>query len=239
MNDYNWNFYDQNKVEEIFLKEINLLVNNAKEIEKEILSGDNMNKKDKEASNISNENNENSSNEQKLLERQLRGLKNILCFLEKNYNFTSPYQEELKNNLDNKEMMTEEISNQIIKLYYSKNFNSCYNLWRKYDFKMLLGVSPERSFDMLKYLNKIRDRYENRAHIIDSLNKLNLKISGNNNLNNHSAQISNINNISGYKDNSQMSSSDLYNLKLNENEIFTQKLRKQIDNIKRMQNSNN
>ena len=103
----------------------------------------------------------------------------------------------------------------------------------------LLGVSPERSFDMLKYLNKIRDRYENRAHIIDSLNKLNLKISGNNNLNNHSAQISNINNISGYKDNSQMSSSDLYNLKLNENEIFTQKLRKQIDNIKRMQNSNN
>ena len=231
---------DKNKEEELFLKEINLLLDNAKEVEKELLSE--QNKKEKELLNEINEkhNSENIKKEEKLLlERQLRGLKNILGYLEKNYNFTSPYHEELKNNFENKEIMTEEISRQIIKLYYSKNFNSCYNLWRKYDFTMLLGVSPERSFDMLKYLNKIRDRYENRAQIIESLNKLDLKNIDYNNLNNQSVQLSNINNISGYKDNSQLSSNDIYNLKVNENEIFTQKLRKQIDNIKRIQNSNN
>ena len=245
MNNNKKNSNKEKKVEELFLKEINALINNAKEIEKEYaknndkkVSSDEINKKKNINLNINN-NNININKEQKLLERQLRGLKSILGCLENNYGFTSPYHEELKKKFENEENMTEEISNQIIKLYYSKNFNLCYNMWKKYDFKMLLGVSPERSFDMLKYLNKIRDRYENRVHIIDSINKINLTNVDYNNYNNQSAFISNYNNISNYKDNSQLSNSDIYNMKLNENEIFTQKLRKQVDNIKRIQNLNN
>lgn len=245
MNNNKKNSNKEKKVEELFLKEINALINNAKEIEKEYaknndkkVSSDEINKKKNINLNINN-NNININKEQKLLERQLRGLKSILGCLENNYGFNSPYHEELKKKFENEENMTEEISNQIIKLYYSKNFNLCYNMWKKYDFKLLLGVSPERSFDMLKYLNKIRDRYENRVHIIDSINKINLTNVDYNNYNNQSAFISNYNNISNYKDNSQLSNSDIYNIKLNENEIFTQKLRKQVDNIKRIQNLNN
>ena len=246
MNNNKKNSYKENKVEELFLKEINALINNAKEIEKEYaknndkkVSSDEINKKKNINLNINNNNININNKEQKLLERQLRGLKSILGCLENNYGFNSPYHEELKKKFENEENMTEEISNQIIKLYYSKNFNLCYNMWKKYDFKLLLGVSPERSFDMLKYLNKIRDRYENRVHIIDSINKINLTNVDYNNYNNQSAFISNYNNISNYKDNSQLSNSDIYNIKLNENEIFTQKLRKQVDNIKRIQNLNN
>lgn len=246
MNNNKKNSNKEKKVEELFLKEINALINNAKEIEKEYaknndkkVSSDEINKKKNINLNINNNNININNKEQKLLERQLRGLKSILGCLENNYGFNSPYHEELKKKFENEENMTEEISNQIIKLYYSKNFNLCYNMWKKYDFKMLLGVSPERSFDMLKYLNKIRDRYENRVHIIDSINKINLTNVDYNNYNNQSAFISNYNNISNYKDNSQLSNSDIYNIKLNENEIFTQKLRKQVDNIKRIQNLNN
>ena len=246
MNNNKKNSNKEKKVEELFLKEINALINNAKEIEKEYaknndkkVSSDEINKKKNINLNINNNNININNKEQKLLERQLRGLKSILGCLENNYGFNSPYHEELKKKFENEENMTEEISNQIIKLYYSKNFNLCYNMWKKYDFKLLLGVSPERSFDMLKYLNKIRDRYENRVHIIDSINKINLTNVDYNNYNNQSAFISNYNNISNYKDNSQLSNSDIYNIKLNENEIFTQKLRKQVDNIKRIQNLNN
>ena len=246
MNNNKKNSNKEKKVEELFLKEINALINNAKEIEKEYaknndkkVNSDEINKKKNINLNINNNNININNKEQKLLERQLRGLKSILGCLENNYGFNSPYHEELKKKFENEENMTEEISNQIIKLYYSKNFNLCYNMWKKYDFKLLLGVSPERSFDMLKYLNKIRDRYENRVHIIDSINKINLTNVDYNNYNNQSAFISNYNNISNYKDNSQLSNSDIYNIKLNENEIFTQKLRKQVDNIKRIQNLNN
>lgn len=50
--------------------------------------------------------NNNLNNNQKLLERQFRGLKYILSFLEQNYYFTSPYHEELKIPNNNKENMT-------------------------------------------------------------------------------------------------------------------------------------
>ena len=47
-----------------------------------------------------------------------------------------------------------------------KKFNLCYNLWKKFDFNLLLGISEERNFDMLNYLNKLRDRYEERVDLI-------------------------------------------------------------------------
>ena len=253
MNNFKFQNFDEIKNKEILQKEINALVDNAKEIEKTLSLIQNQ-----EQNRIQNENdikkeflnnmnkinnlnkNNNYNKDKKLLERQLRGLKYIFGLLEKNYYFTSPYHEDLKIMIEDEEKMTEEISNQIINLYLSKNFTSCYNLWKKYNFKMLIGVSYERAFDMLKYLNKLRDRYENRAPIINSININNLPHLdyNNNNNNNQSSLFSNIHDNSYYKNNSQITSSDIYNMKLNQNEEFTKKLRRQIDNIKKIQNIN-
>ena len=252
MNEFNINTILEKNTEQVFLKDLSTLINNAKEIEKQIMKNENQ----KEISNNNNihlitnidfntNNNirierKNENIDKKSLERQLQGLKYILKSLEKNYDFISPYHDELNISHEIGDNMTEEISKQIINLYISKKFNSCYNLWRNYDFKMLIGVSPERSFDMLKYLNKLRDRYERRNNIIESINKINLSnIDNNNYTQSEYFSNSNFNNISNYKNNnSQINSSDIYNLKLNENEQFTQKLRKQIDSIKRIHNFN-
>jgi len=252
MNEFNINVNLEKNTEQIFLKDLSTLINNAKEIEnqimkneqqKEISSNNNIHLIDKIDFNTNNNitiERKNENIDQKSLERQLQGLKYILRSLEKNYDFTSPYHDELNITHENGDNMTEEISKQIINLYISKKFNSCYNLWRNFDFKMLIGVSPERSFDMLKYLNKLRDRYERRINIIESINKINLSNLDNNNYaQSEYFSNSNFNNISNYKNNnSQINSSDIYNLKLNENEQFTQKLRKQIDSIKRIHNYN-
>ena len=252
MNEFNINTILEKNTEQVFLKDLSTLINNAKEIEKQIMKNENQ----KEISNKQNihlitnidfntNNNirierKNENIDKKSLERQLQGLKYILKSLEKNYDFISPYHDELNISHEIGDNMTEEISKQIINLYISKKFNSCYNLWRNYDFKMLIGVSPERSFDMLKYLNKLRDRYERRSNIIESINKINLSnIDNNNCTQSEYFSNSNFNNISNYKNNnSPINSSDIYNLKLNENEQFTQKLRKQIDSIKRIHNFN-
>ena len=238
--------YNNKEIKEgqILLNEINALVDNAQEIEKKYflpMSND----QEEEAQNINEEKTKNFSNEKKLLERQYRGLKYILNCIEKNYNLNSISKDLYEEStISNKqvEKINEEISNKIYNLYKTKNFNSCYNLWEKYDFQILIGFSPERSFDILKYLNKIRDRYERRKNALESLNRLNVNLSKveNNNQNNQSIVYSNIinNSNSNNINNSQMTNSDIYNLKLNENEQFTKKLRKQIDNIKKMQNIN-
>ncbi len=239
---------NDNQIKEcqIFLNEINALVENAKEIEnKFFLSDDNNNNNHAKIkntqiniNNLNEEKTNNLNNEKKLLEREYRGLKYILNCIEKNYNLNCNFNEELK--ISEKEQnVSEEASNEIYNLYITKNFNECYNLWEKYDFQMLIGFSPERSFDMLKYLNKIRDRYERRINILDSLNKLNLNLLKGEN-NHQSIIYSNINNSnSNYINNSQITNSDIYNLKLSENEQFTKKLRKQINNNKKIQNLNN
>jgi len=252
MNEFNINNNLEKNTEQIFFTELSTLLNNAKEIEnqimkneyqKEISANNNNHHRDRIDFNTSKNiriERKNENIDQKSLERQLQGLKYILRSLEINYDFTSPYHDELNISHGNEDNMTEEISNQIINLYISKKFNSCYNLWRNFDFKMLIGVSPERSFDMLKYLNKLRDRYERRSNIIESINKINLSNLDNNNCTqNEYFSNSNFNNISNYKNNNtQINSSDLYNMKLNENEHFTQKLKKQIDSIKRIHNNN-
>ena len=157
--------YKKKKEELIFLKEINSLLINSKQIEKEYLINKNkINEREKEKNdkNIFIEN-------KKVSDRKMRSLKYILYNLENNYGFNSLYHEEFKDILLSKEnrCMTPEISNNIIELYISKRFNLCYNLWRKYDFQLLLGISEERNFDMLNYLNKLRDRYETRNNLID------------------------------------------------------------------------
>ena len=169
----------------------------------------------------------------------MRSLKYILKNLEKNYRFNSPYHNEFIDKINSKENenMTQEISNIIIELYSSKKFNLCYNLWRKYEFQLLLGISEEKNFDMLKYLNKIRDRYDERINLIKKIKEKNenkkpgLDINTINKNTNHYSN-TNIINDSNSQNNSRISNSELYNIKLSENEKMLQTLKRQINNFK-------
>ena len=222
--------YKKKKEETIFLKEINGLLLSSKEIEKNYFlsqSQNNINSK------VENEKN-NLSEDKKLLERKMRSLKYILKNLEKNYGFNSPYHNEFKDKINSKENenMTQEISNNILELYLSKKFNLCYNLWRKYEFQLLLGISEEKNFDMLKYLNKVRDRYDIRINLIKKIKERDEN--NKSNFDNHNkTHYSNIDiNNSNSQNNSRISNSELYNLKLSENEKILQKLKRQFNYFK-------
>ena len=229
--------YKKKKEELIYLKEINGLLITAKDVEKEYFLSQNKNNE-----NLKDENEKtNLIENKKSLERQMRSLKYILNNLERNYGFNSPYHEEFNCKIESKENknMTEEVSNQIIEFYSSKKFNLCYNLWKKYDFQLLLGISEERNFDMIKYLNKLRDRHERRINLIEEIKGQNINKANNNIKSNQNHYInSNVNNISNMQNSSQMSLNDLYNIKLSENEQILETLKKQIDNIKNKNLSN-
>ena len=229
--------YKKKKEELIYLKEINGLLITAKDVEKEYFLSQNKNNE-----NLKDENEKNNLIEnKKSLERQMRSLKYILNNLERNYGFNSPYHEEFNCKIESKENknMTEEVSNQIIEFYSSKKFNLCYNLWKKYDFQLLLGISEERNFDMIKYLNKLRDRHERRINLIEEIKGQNINKVNNNIKSNQNHYInSNVNNNSNVQNSSQMSLNDLYNIKLSENEQILETLKKQIDNIKNKNLSN-
>ena len=229
--------YKKKKEELIYLKEINGLLITAKDVEKEYFLSQNKNNE-----NLKDENEKtNLIENKKSLERQMRSLKYILNNLERNYGFNSPYHEEFNCKIESKENknMTEEVSNQIIEFYSSKKFNLCYNLWKKYDFQLLLGISEERNFDMIKYLNKLRDRHERRINLIEEIKGQNINKADNNIKSNQNHYInSNVNNNSNMQNSSQLSLNDLYNIKLSENEQILETLKKQIDNIKNKNLSN-
>jgi len=229
--------YKKKKEELIYLKEINGLLITAKDVEKEYFLSQYKNNE-----NLKDENEKtNLIENKKSLERQMRSLKYILNNLERNYGFNSPYHEEFNCKIESKENknMTEEVSNQIIEFYSSKKFNLCYNLWKKYDFQLLLGISEERNFDMIKYLNKLRDRHERRINLIEEIKGQNINKANNNIKSNQNHYInSNVNNNSNMQNSSQLSLNDLYNIKLSENEQILETLKKQIDNIKNKNLSN-
>ena len=229
--------YKKKKEELIYLKEINGLLITAKDVEKEYFLSQYKNNE-----NLKDENEKtNLIENKKSLERQMRSLKYILNNLERNYGFNSPYHEEFNCKIESKENknMTEEVSNQIIEFYSSKKFNLCYNLWKKYDFQLLLGISEERNFDMIKYLNKLRDRHERRINLIEEIKGQNINKANNNIKSNQNHYInSNVDNNSNMQNSSQLSLNDLYNIKLSENEQILETLKKQIDNIKNKNLSN-
>ena len=229
--------YKKKKEELIFLKEINSLLINAKQLEKVYLMTKNKSSEKKKEDNGKNS----FLDTKKVLEKQMRSLKSILNNLENNYGNNLTYPEIIKDNILSKEnrYITEEISNNIIELYLSKKFNLCYNLWRKYDFQKLIGISEERNFDLLNYLNKLRDRYDTRNNLIEKTSEIN-SIKDNNlndnyylkNQNQSYYSKENLQNISISQNYSQMSNNDNYNLKLSENEKMLQILKRQLNNIK-------
>ena len=233
--------YKKKKEELIFLKEINSLLINAKDYEKEYLIIKNKNNSEQKKENEDN----NLLDKKRTLEREKRRLKYILTNLETNYGLNSQQDEEFINKLNSKQNgnINEEISNNIIDLYSSKKFNLCYNLWRKYEFQMLLGISEERNFDMLNYLNKLRDRYETRNDIINKIKEINSfdarKINDNSySMNQKQSYNSKMNspNIDNSQNYSQISNNLLYNQKLSENEKMLQTLKNQLNILKSKSN---
>ena len=249
MNDNNDD--NNSQINNLFLKELNLLLKNAKEIEKDyaflehkkeqsnfnLTFGKNENlptlqniiNNDKfQNRTFSNENKnlkelkttlENKRSQKKSLERNRNILQNILVTL------GNGYDSNFNNNYENN--MTNEISNEILELYLSKNFDKSYNLWKQYNFMPLIGVSIERSFEILTYLNKIRDRFFDRKTIIEDLNK---NILGNED------EIQ-------YESNNErvMSNSEIYKRKNNQNDNFVRQIKEQMEQIKTKQiiNKNN
>ena len=228
--------YKKKKEELILLKEINSLLINAKETENEYFINENKaskNNTEEDAKNYLREN-------KKILEKEKKSLKYILDNLEKNYRFNSTYNEEFENNIISKkiENLTEESSKKIIDLYSMKKFNLCYNLWKKFDFNLLLGISEERNFDMLNYLNKLRDRYEERVDLIREIKLIKNAENINKNSNDINQQNSSYNsrrhlqNIADNQKFGQISFNNLYNLKLSENTKLLEKLKNQVNYMK-------
>ena len=228
--------YKKKKEELILLKEINSLLINAKETENEYFINENKASKNNTEEDTKNYLRENK----KILEKEKKSLKFFLDNLEKNYRFNSTYNEEFENNIISKkiENLTEESSKKIIELYSMKKFNLCYNLWKKFDFNLLLGISEERNFDMLNYLNKLRDRYEERVDLIREIKLIKNAENINNNSNDINQQNSNYNsrrplqNIADNQKFGQISFNNLYNLKLSENTKLLEKLKNQVNYMK-------
>ena len=217
--------------------DINLLIMNAKEIENCIL--------DKGIINQTKQFNQNNNqhkidmkyeekifflekqiskinNEKIQLENQILELKKLMNQFQLNYASFSHLSEE-ENDLiikPNKvEKINDEVSEQINQLFSNKLFNECYELWKKYNFQLLTNLSYERSFEILVYLLKLKDRNNKKE----------------NKKNNEDINI--INNLSNEKKKKNceivelLSNIELYRVKLCESELKLNDLKNIINNL--------
>ena len=219
------------------IEDITFLINNSKEIEnlisdkgrinptKEFFQNNNQHKVDmkyeekiffleKQISKI--------NNEKIQLENQIFELKNLMNQFQLNYASVSPLSEEENNLLikPNKvEKINDEISDQINQLFSNKLFNECYELWKKYNFQLLTNLSNERSFEILVYLLKLKDRNNKKEN-----KKNNEDINIINNLSNEAK-----------KKNCEivelLSNIELYRVKLCESELKLNDLKNIINNL--------
>ena len=217
--------------------DINLLIMNAKEIENCIL--------DKGIINQTKQFNQNNNqhkidmkyeekifflekqiskinNEKIQLENQILELKKLMNQFQLNYASFSHLSEE-ENDLiikPNKvEKINDEVSEQINQLFSNKLFNECYELWKKYNFQLLTNLSYERSFEILVYLLKLKDRNNKKEN-----KKNNEDINIINNLSNEAK-----------KKNCEivelLSNIELYRVKLCESELKLNDLKNIINNL--------
>ena len=217
--------------------DINLLIMNAKEIENCIL--------DKGIINQTKQFNQNNNqhkidmkyeekifflekqiskinNEKIQLENQILELKKLMNQFQLNYASFSHLSEE-ENDLiikPNKvEKINDEVSEQINQLFSNKLFNECYELWKKYNFQLLTNLSYERSFEILVYLLKLKDRNNKKEN-----KKNNEDININNNLSDEAR-----------KKNCEivelLSNIELYRVKLCESELKLNDLKNIINNL--------
>ena len=162
------------------------------------------------------------NNEKIQLENQIFELKNLMNQFQLNYASVSPLSEEENDLLikPNKvEKINDEISEQINQLFSNKLFNECYELWKKYNFQLLTNLSNERSFEILVYLLKLKDRNNKKEN-----KKNNEDINIINNLSNEAK-----------KKNCEivelLSNIELYRVKLCESELKLNDLKNIINNL--------
>ena len=162
------------------------------------------------------------NNEKIQLENQIFELKNLMNQFQLNYASVSPLSEEENDLLikPNKvEKINDEISDQINQLFSNKLFNECYELWKKYNFQLLTNLSNERSFEILVYLLKLKDRNNKKEN-----KKNNEDINIINNLSNEAK-----------KKNCEivelLSNIELYRVKLCESELKLNDLKNIINNL--------
>ena len=117
------------------------------------------------------------------------------------------------------EKINDEVSDQINQLFSNKLFNECYELWKKYNFQLLTNLSNERSFEILVYLLKLKDRNNKKEN-----KKNNEDINIINNLSNEAK-----------KKNCEivelLSNIELYRVKLCESELKLNDLKNIINNL--------
>ena len=240
INSINQNNEEQNNnktYSQALIEDITFLINNSKEIEnlisdkgrinptKEFFQNNNQHKVDmkyeekiffleKQISKI--------NNEKIQLENQILELKKLMNQFQLNYASFSHLSEE-ENDLiikPNKvEKINDEVSEQINQLFSNKLFNECYELWKKYNFQLLTNLSYERSFEILVYLLKLKDRNNKKEN-----KKNNEDININNNLSDEAR-----------KKNCEivelLSNIELYRVKLCESELKLNDLKNIINNL--------
>ena len=162
------------------------------------------------------------NNEKIQLENQIFELKNLMNQFQLNYASVSPLSEEENDLLikPNKvKKINDEVSDQINQLFSNKLFNECYELWKKYNFQLLTNLSNERSFEILVYLLKLKDRNNKKEN-----KKNNEDINIINNLSNEAK-----------KKNCEivelLSNIELYRVKLCESELKLNDLKNIINNL--------
>lgn len=179
-------------------EDLTYLINNSKQIENMILLNDetysdyvtNNNIVDRKTKNYYEEKIfvlekeiANLNDQKKNLEKSFNEIKFLLSQFDMKYSsFSSTFFDDNDEMIDEnnnkiyKKKLTHEISNQIYTLYTKKLFNEASELWKIYNFQPLLGVSIERSYEILIYLMKMKDKqikkltgYNNQVNNANSL----------------------------------------------------------------------
>ena len=111
-------------------------------------------------------------NDQKIkLEKSFNEIKTMLSQFDVKYaSFSSTFFEddEKDEQPPQRKKINYEISNKIIHLYTNKLFNEASELWKLYNFSPLLGVSLERSYEIMVYLTKMKDRQIKKIMSVNS-----------------------------------------------------------------------
>ena len=109
----------------------------------------------------------NLNSQKTILEKNVNELNALITLFDTKYaSFSTTFFDEndntdttiVNNSHFQKKTLSPSSSKQIMQLYLNKLFNECIELWKKFSYQPLLNESIERSYEILVYLSKIRDR---------------------------------------------------------------------------------
>ena len=159
-----------NQINAQMLNDLTYMINAEKELYKEISD------ENKKIKNFIVEEKPKDSGENISLEKEVKNLKNYLTSFEEKNGFISPYHDDIINKMKSRKViqkMSSEISQLIYEFYQKKYFLDCYDLWSLYGFKLLLNITPEENFEMLRHLTKVKDDLIKHKYIMNNLENFN------------------------------------------------------------------